>query len=764
MSEYSGWLLDLYSGPQRGVVFWLLCEDGRRLRFVQDFPVTFYASGPSARLRQLWCFLQSQPLPIRLARTERRDLFTGPTVVLAACLDSPSGLSGLFQRLVERFPDLTFYDADLQIALRHAAVYGTFPLARCRVRADVQGLVQELEVLDSRWDLDPQPPPLRTIMLEPDVDPFHAEPRQMLVTTPKGTTALGLREASSLGFLSHLIRKHDPDLILSARGDTWLLPLLLAASAERGCPLPLNRDAEGQVTYKKEKSYFAYNQVIYRGRQVHLAGRLHLDIHNAVMYGDYGLEGVFEMARVTSLPIQTVARVSPGTGISAMQIVTALRREILVPLRKEQLERPKTTSELFQADNGGMVYDPLIGLHTDVGEVDFASMYPGIMVRFNVSPETVGTRQPTAELVPELEVMVDLQHPGLIPQTLAPLLRKRLMIKRRLLTLSHRDCRYQSYKARAAAHKWLTVTCFGYLGYRNARFGKIEAHEAVTAYGREVLLRAKEAAEDLGFTVLHMYVDGMWVRQTGCRLPQDFQPLLDEISRRTTLPIMLDGIYKWVAFLPSRLNRRIAVPNRYFGVFQNGEIKVRGIEVRRHDTPVFIAETQMQVLEIFAQAPDADHLSDCLPAIRALVQCRLADLRQGRVPLEKLIVRQTVSRALDEFRTPSPAAVALQQLVSAGKSLRPGQSVPLIYIRGAQRARAWDLPEAPDVRTVDVRRYQTLLLRAVETITQPFGISAQEVLSAGRALPLPWLEDRPEGECASGAWKKDGHPICRSAA
>jgi DNA polymerase II len=61
------------------------------------------------------------------------------------------------------------------------------------------------------------------------------------------------------------------------------------------------------------------------------------------------------------------------------------------------------------------------------------------------------------------------------------------------------------------------VTCFGYLGYKNARFGRIEAHEAVTAYGREALLRAKEAAEDMGFTVLHMYVDGLWVQEAGAR-------------------------------------------------------------------------------------------------------------------------------------------------------------------------------------------------------------------------------------------------------
>jgi len=38
----------------------------------------------------------------------------------------------------------------------------------------------------------------------------------------------------------------------------------------------------------------------------------------------------------------------------------------------------------------------------------------------------------------------------------------------------------------------------------------------------------------------------------------------------------MDGVYRWVVFLPSRVNERVPVANRYFGVFQSGEIKVRG--------------------------------------------------------------------------------------------------------------------------------------------------------------------------------------------
>ena len=722
MNEYAGWLLDLYPHPQRGVVLWLLCDDGRRRRLFHDLPVTFYAAGPSRRLRDLWMFLEKQPMYIRLSRDERRDLFRGPTVVLTACLDSPSALPQLFRNLSEFFPDLTFYDADLHVALRHAAIYGTFPLARCHVILDQEDVIHELNVLDSRWDVDPAPAPLRVLTIEPDVDPFHHEPRQILVRSQRTSASFDLKEeTSTLAFLGYLLRHEDPDLIVSSYGDTRLLPLLLEMSGRQGRVLPFNRDLHGRISYRKAKSYFAYNQVIYRGQQVHLAGRLHIDIGNTVMYHDYGIDGVLEMARVTSLPIQTAARVSPGTGISAMQIVTALGQGILVPLRKEQVERPKTTSELFHEDMGGTVYDPIIGLHQDVAEIDFFSMYPGIMVHFNVSPETVGTLRPTSDLVAGLEKMTAGEELGLVPQTLAPLLDKRFKLKALILRLSRLDCRYKSYKAAAAAHKWLLVTCFGYLGYKNARFGRIEAHEAVTAYGREVLLRAKETAEELGFRVLHMYVDGMWVHGSGCRTAEDFQPLLNEIKKRTGLTISLDGIYKWVAFLASRRNQKIPVPNRYFGVFQGGEIKTRGIETRRHDTPAFIKETQMQILEILAMAPDAEDLKDRLPEIRALVQAKHTDLRLGRVLPEKLIIHQTVSRTLKEYRAPSPGSAALGQLQNIGKSLRPGQSVRLIYTRGNPRARAWDLPEPFDPRTVDVSRYRRLLDRAVNTLLEPMG-------------------------------------------
>lgn len=723
MVERRGWLLDLYEDREDGLVLWLLGEDGLRYRLRQSFPITFYAAGPFPRLRQLWRYLQARPVALELGRTQKRDLFAGLLDVLDVQVCSPALQASLFLDLSRRFPDLDYYNADIPITVRYAAQHEIFPLSYCRVTADKTGMIQQITPLDSRWDLDPSPPPLRILTLEPDVDPSHAEPRSLQVRCERTNIQLSIKPLKRLlVLLQALLKRHDPDIIVTNWGDTWLFPTLLDACQQNGyAHFNPNRDRRRRVLLRQENSYFTYGQVVYRGRQVHLFGRYHIDQWNAMMYGQYGLEGVFEQARVTGLPVQEVARKSPGAGITAMQMLVALREGVLIPFHKQQAEHFKSAADLMRSDRGGLVYQPLVGLHHQVAEIDFVSMYPSIMVHFNISPESVGSPSANSQPVPELGIPVDQTRPGLVPKTLRPLLAKRIALKERLATLDRRDCRYGPIKARSDALKWLLVVCFGYLGYKNARFGRIESHEAVTAYGREALLRAKETAEELGFTVLHMYVDGLWIKRPESSSTADFQPLLDEIAGRTGLPIVLEGIYRWIAFLPSRLDRRVPVPNRYFGIFQDGRVKARGIDVRRHDTAPFIAQAQLAALEQIGRLGDDRSLERCLPDVVKGFQHQLACLRAGKIPPEQLVVTQRLSRTLDEYRLPSPAARAAMQLEAVGKELKPGQRVQFLYTLGEPGVWAWDLPGSPPVQSVDVARYTELLMRAAVAILQPLG-------------------------------------------
>ncbi|MDR3572992.1 MAG: DNA polymerase domain-containing protein [Anaerolineaceae bacterium] len=732
MDEVSGWLLDLYEDGERGLTLWIITDQDQRICLHQAFPVRFFAAGPAQRLRALWRWLKARPDAPLLERDERRDLFLpDPIPVLAVQVKNPAAVHSLFVEIEQCFPDLVYYDVDLQVQVRHAAAYGSFSLAHCRMDVDGNGNVQSFQTLDTRWEIDPEPPPLRVLEINlPDSDPRHAEPTCLELRCQSWVQRYPFPTgAAPVFWLKTALERFNPDILITDFGDTWLLEDLLERVNNDPRRLPLSRDPARSIHTIRQKTYFSYGQIVYRGQQVHLFGRIHIDRKNTMMWGDYEMDGILENARVTSLPIQTAARVSPGSGISCMQMITALTTGVLVPWHKQQVEQPRPMLDLIHADMGGLVYQPTVGLHKDVGAIDFVSLYPAVMVRCNISPEkkSLSLYDPLPE---------DL---GLVPQTLTPLLEKRVALKQRIKKLPSWDPRRKWYKARAAAQKWLLVVCFGYLGYKNARFGLIGSHEAVTAGGREALLLAKETAEDAGFDILHMYVDGLWLQRKDCTCPEDFQAVLDQITKRTGLPIALDGVYRWVVFLPSHMDKRVPVANRYFGVFQDGTTKVRGLDARRRDTPPWVAATQMALIEHLALAPDAGCLPDYLPGALAILRRELQRLRAGQVPAEELLVAQRLTRAPEKYKSPSPGARAALQLQAAGREIQAGQRIRFVHVYGCPDVWAWDRLDAFDPRTIDIRIYRKLLLRAAGDIFQPFGVSVEDLnlRMEGNAAALP---------------------------
>ena len=264
------------------------------------------------------------------------------------------------------------------------------------------------------------------------------------------------------------------------------------------------------------------------------------------------------------------------------------------------------------------------------------------------------------------------------------------------------------------------------------------------------MTRAKLAAEERGFTVLHLYVDSIFVTRPGAT-PEDFQALAAEIERETRLPIELQKVYPWFAFLPSRENANVSVANRFYGLAADGDHKIRGIALRRSDTPPFVAAVQMGILNILAGEAEMDRLFERLPEVLEFLRGRLEALKAGRVPPRRLVVSQTLSRELEDYSHFSPAAIAARQLRSRGKVLKRGQRVQFVHITAGPGVRAWDLPGRLDPRSLDMAEYRKLVLRAAQEVLQPLGVT-EELLKA-------WLFNSasyaPPGLVRSPAMLKD---------
>jgi DNA polymerase-2 len=234
--------------------------------------------------------------------------------------------------------------------------------------------------------------------------------------------------------LNGFLTRYDPDLLFTDHGDTAILPQLLALARRHGVTLALDREPM-LITRRivtEGRSFFTYGRMLYHPPDYSLYGRWHIDRAHSFVYRETGLAGLVELARLARLPVQRVARASIGTILTAMPLDLAVRRRLLIPWRKGEPERWKTAALLLQVDKGGLVFQPPVGVFAGVAELDYASMYPTIMVRHNVSAETLFCQCCDNRAVPEAGYVICTRRRGLIPTLLAPLLARRAYYKTQL--------------------------------------------------------------------------------------------------------------------------------------------------------------------------------------------------------------------------------------------------------------------------------------------------------------------------------------------
>jgi DNA polymerase-2 len=699
------------------MTLWLM-EPSQKLHRLTDasFRPCFYVQGRSAQLQRLRRAL-STVFSISSCFTERRSLWDGRTIPVLEVAVEPPTLFPHAGRFARRFdPNLRLYNSDLMLAALYCWEKGVFPFARVEADATETGGLRALACCDDEWAADYELPPLRILQVRLSglsrVNPAHGRTGALEVEVDGQWRTLDDSDTPAAETFARLLRHHDPDLILGEWSDSLLLPQLLEQARRLQVDLRLNRDAR-PVQQSRARSLMSYGRILFKNRATTLFGRLHVDTSNSFIADKCELDGLWELVRVTKLPVQYAARTSTGTGISYMQMELAYRDGVLIPEQKAEPEDPKHPDELLRADRGGLILPPRLGFHENVAELDFVSEYPSIMARFNISPETVNCRCcPDAPAVPELGYRVCRRRRGLTSRVVERLIAKRADYKQRQRTAPEGLAR--SYKLRRDAHKWLLVCCFGYTGYKNARFGKIEAHEAINAVARETLLVAMETAERRGFRLLHALVDSLYVQKEAATR-RDYERLAEEIEQRTGLPMALEALYRYAVFLPSKQCEEIPVPNRFFAVAEDGTVKIRGLECRRHDTPPLLARLQREALAILAEAWDGESYCRKLEEARRLLERERTRLEEGAVSLEELVISKCLTRLPQTYQKPCHTAIAAQQLAGRGVRLRPGEAVHYVITdaRAAlpnDRVRAYALWEG--WMGYDREKYRELLLAA----------------------------------------------------
>ena len=477
--------------------------------------------------------------------------------------------------------------------------------------------------------------------------------------------------------LAAAIDDQNPDLILFPHADYWMR-VLVSSAEEHGILLPFSRT--GRYSRLSERSYWSYGRMVHREGALIPEGRCLIDSSRSFTYRESGIAGVLLASRMTGLAPNLTARLTPGTLISTYENYEAIRRGIAVPFRKWDPEESRPIACLREADKGGMIFQPHPGVYDDVVQVDFTSMYPSIIVGKNLSPETVSGRR----------------EDGFLASVLAPVLGLRLKTK----ALKKEDRRYAGMDSLL---KWMLVTSFGYTGYRNAKFGCIKVHEAITRHAREILISAKECAEECGCHVLHGIVDSLWV--AGGDIPQ----FVRETEAATGISTDSEE-YRWIAFLP--MADGSGAYNRYFGCLTDGTMKIRGVAARRGDTPPYVRSFQEGVFSMLEQAESAAELDDCAEEVWELFNEAVSGLSSAA--MEDLVINRRVSRT--EYRHRCIEGSAIRAYGMAGVAVEAGMEIGYV-VRDGKRLIA-DPPWEAGV--ADLQYYRVLLERALDEVAPVF--------------------------------------------
>jgi DNA polymerase elongation subunit (family B) len=741
-----GWLLDVTEARDgTGVVLWVKDRaTGAVAGHRADFRPPFLVAGPADALGRLARTLEEDRAVAGVRfRVEHPSIFDRrPRRVLEVTARRAPERRALAGRIDAQggYHTFQFYDVDLASPQLYHLLHDLYPFA------PVTGEGTRWQATEPAERIDAETPPLRLLPLSvgrPDVRRRGRLLTEAVTTVRVGDATIEGDEPAVLAALMDELTRRDPDLVVTDGGDAMDLPVLYRRAAALGLgesEFFLGRAPAPFAPARAAFSYESYGQVRHRAASYPLPGRFHVDRENSFLFEDAGVDGIVDAARLSRLSFQTVVRQSPGTAFTSMEMAHALADGVHVPWKKNRPEGFKPADRLVAADRGGVIFLPPVGLHDAVEEFDFASLYPHIMVRKNLSTETLDCACcPASRLVaPGLGYRSCERRVGLIPRTLAPLLERRLAFKARAAEPGRPPAERARYRQRVKMLKWVLVTAFGYQGYRNARFGRIECHEAINAYARDLLARLVPRAERAGYTVLHGLVDSLWLKPRSPAHPPDPVAFARAVSREVDLPLGYEGRYRWIAFLPA-VTHGLGVPNRYYGLYETGEFKLRGVGSRRHDTPGVLRRFEREVLDLLAKARDAAAVRAAVPRLLARADLFAARLRAGDWPRLELLLTHRLSQPAREYVVFTDTVAALRQLSALGLSREPGEYVRYVVVDRAQRAwseRVRVAERLDDATPYDAEAYLELLARAAETLLAPVGVRREELCARWGVGPV----------------------------
>jgi DNA polymerase-2 len=379
-----------------------------------------------------------------------------------------------------------------------------------------------------------------------------------------------------------------------------------------------------------------------------------------------------------------------------------------------------------EGGTGGLILDPLVGLHEHVLVFDFKSLYPSVMRTFNIDPlafvQGKGSGGKGGITAPNGTVFT--REPGILPEILHGFFKHRAAAKER------------GQAAEAYSYKIIMNSFYGVLATDACRFADRKLADAITTFGQKLLLWMKSYFSCRGYKVLYGDTDSLFVAvgelasmplqdilQFGQKLCAEANEALASALQReyqvtSHMELEFEEYFRYF-FLPADRGGEGSRAKNYAGLQmdeRSQRLEIKGMEAVRSDWTPLARRLQRDLLRmLFQDQPPADMVSH--------VQAVMRSMQAGELD-EELVYRKRIRKPLEAYtRTTPPHIKAARLLPRAVRVVR--------YVITRQGPQPLGFVKA----AVDYEHYRIKqILPIVEGLAPFAGFRAEEACSAPSAF------------------------------
>lgn len=456
------------------------------------------------------------------------------------------------------------------------------------------------------------------------------------------------------------------------------------------------------------------------------------------------LDKFIEISKVSGINLQDCLDSGETQRIDNILLREFNKRNFVIPCRPDNSEISRRNIERRSKGlKGAFVLEPDVGFHDNcVAYMDFKSMYPSIVISYNICPTTLlkdGKKDiEYNETSFGSRFVSEKVRKGIFPEVLAYLLEARSKIKDDMKK-AKTDEEKNYYYAKQYAFKTVANAFYGYSGYIRAKFYVLDIASGITSIGREMIMKTQKIVHTkTPYKVIYGDTDSVMVELKTKNLEEAFK-IGNEISEiineeiKNILQIKIESVFKSVLLLAKK---RYAAWN--FEPMKEGwdeSILTKGIETVRRDWCDLVSETLEKVLNTILKEQDVNK------SVK-IVKDTVNDIKTGNVDVNKLVITKSVSRSLKSYKGIQPHVELVRKMQKRDPGSAPGvgDRVGYVIVKGTQMIskRAEDPEYVRNNKIpIDSKYYiESQLLPPLERVFEALKVNKTELMGIGKQMGL----------------------------